>query len=468
MNILHVEDEVEWFERIVRPAFNEIGVKTIFHAISYSVAIEIIQSENIDYIVLDLAIPVDEENPIPDISNGIKLASYIRVNYPGTPLLILTGQQTEEAVEQFVEDQENTIFWNGKAKSIVKVRPKRSLDKVMDLLKEAEGELIAIDSIEIEAKTCNLDELEERVIKLFCKHNGAIAAIIKALDEGLSSSKVLRVNLINDLGKEFHWALAKIDTKENIDIEVSNFNIYVNKLPVGSFPNLLNQYYAGCANKKGVFYQFAAQYNSDYFEHLFNNENITLQILERIRSILDIWNNNKQVKQIQISDIRKKLCSDFKFKSLEATLKDFELNEFERKTLNINSCIQHADLHGKNILVSEELNPIIIDYGDIQEASSVLDIVTLELSPYFHPAASGSTSPSIKLFENWFDEEAHIKLSPFPEVSKFLRGWKNDNCFLTREYIVTVYAYAIRQLTYEETNKSFAIALIKSAISVYN
>jgi CheY-like chemotaxis protein len=137
LNILHVEDEIDWFERIVRPALNEIGAKSVSHAISYSKAIEIINSKNIDYIILDLAIPKDDENPTADISNGLKLASYIRVNYPGTPLLILTGQQTEEAVEQFVEDEEVTIFWNGKARSLVKVRPKRSLDKVIDLLKDA-------------------------------------------------------------------------------------------------------------------------------------------------------------------------------------------------------------------------------------------------------------------------------------------------------------------------------------------
>ena len=467
MNILHVEDEIDWFERIVRPALNGIGAKSVSHAISYSKAIEIINSKNIDYIILDLAIPLDDENPTSDISNGLKLASYIRVNYPGTPLLILTGQQTEEAVEQFVEDEEVTIFWNGKARSLVKVRPKRSLDKVIDLLKEAVEELAAIDSIEIDAIDCELDELEQRVIRLFCKHNEAIAARIYTLD-GLSDAKVLRVNLINGLDKEFHWALAKIDTKVNIDIEDSNFNLYVNKLPVGSFPNLLNQYSAGCANKKGIFYQFAAKYNSDYFEILFNNEDIALQVLERIRAILDTWCNNKQVKQIQISDIRRKLCSDFKFNSLGDTLNDFNLDVFERKISNTNSCIQHGDLHGKNILVSEEYSPIIIDYGDIKEASSVLDIVTLELSPYFHPATSGKVSPPIELFENWFDEDIHLSLSPFPKVSEFLREWKNNNSFMAREYIVTVYAYAVRQLTYEGTNKSFALALIKSATSVYN
>lgn len=467
MNILHVEDEADWFERIVRPALNDIGAKKVFHAISYNSALATIKSQNIDYVILDLAIPIDDETHTPDISNGLNLASYIRVNYPGTPLLILTGQQTEEAVEQFVEDEDVTIFWDGKARSLVKVRPKRSLDKVMDLLQIAIEELVAIDSIEIDARGCNLDLLEERVIKLFCKHNDAIAAKVQSLDDGLSSSKVLRVNLMSDLGQEFHWALAKIDSKKDIDIEDSNFNLYINKLPVGSFPNLLNQYSAGCADKKGVFYQFATKYSSDYFKVLLENEDIAIQVLKRMRIILDTWFKNKQVKQVKVSDIRRLLCSDLKYSNLCSSIEGFNCDEFEFKKLSINSSIQHGDLHGKNILVSEEYTPIVIDYGDIKITTSVLDVVTLELSPYFHPAVAQKFKPSIELFENWFDEDKHLQLSLFPNVSKCLMEWRNNNSFMPREYTVTVYAYAVRQLTYPNTNKKFAHALIKSAISAF-
>jgi hypothetical protein len=468
LNILHVEDDIDWFERVVRPSLNDIGVGKICHADTYKKGIEFLQSEQIDYVVLDLAIPLDDKNQSPEVSYGLKLATYIRINFPGTPVLILTGQRTEEAVEQFVEDQDVTIFWDGKAKSLVKVRPKRRLDKVIDLLADAVVELEAIDAIDIEANGCELDNLDQRVLKLFCKHNGAIAARVKSLDEGLSSAKVLQVNLINEQGQDIVWtALVKVDTKENIDVEDLNFNSFVNKLPVGSYPNILNQYFAGCANKKGIFYRFATEYNSNYFKHLTENEENALCILTKIRQILDTWNKNKQVKQVLISEVRKTLCSDIKFIKLESIKRDLGLDEFERKTINANYCIQHSDLHGQNILVSEELTPILIDYGDIQEASSVLDIVTLELSQYFHPSMKSLELPAIELFENWFDDEENFKLSPFPKVAKFLRAWKTDNSFMTREYIVTVYAYAIRQLTYKNTNKSFAIALIKSAIAAY-
>jgi len=469
LNILQIEDEVDWFTGTCEPLLRDIGANSIHHAENYNDAIICLNERHIDYVVLDLAIPLDNKNPVPDVSNGLNLAAYIRTNYSGTPILILTGQQTEEAVEQFVEDQDITTFWDGKRKSLVKVRPKRRVKEAIALLADAVQELEAIDAIDVQSNSSILDDLDERVIKLFCKENNAIAARVNSLNEGLSSAKVLQVSLINNSGQDIPWtALVKVDTKEKIDLESANFNSYVNKLPVASYPNMLNEYAAGCGNKKGICYRFATSFNSNYFNHLAQNEDSTLIILEKIRPILDVWNNDKQVKQVSIAEIRRLLCSDAKFDELMAVRQDLKLDEFERKVINANFCIQHSDLHGHNILVSDELTPILIDYGDIQEAPSILDIVTLELSQYFHPSMKSLKLPTIELFENWFDDENNLKLSSFPKVSEFLRSWKDDNSFMTREYVVTVYAYAVRQLTYPTTNKLIAIALINSAIAAYH
>ena len=77
MNILQIEDEVKWFEGTVKPLLIEIGAKEIFHAESYDSGIQYLQEHNIDYVVLDLAIPLNSENPVPDVRNGLRLASYL-------------------------------------------------------------------------------------------------------------------------------------------------------------------------------------------------------------------------------------------------------------------------------------------------------------------------------------------------------------------------------------------------------
>ncbi|HDZ35107.1 MAG TPA: response regulator [Pseudoalteromonas sp.] len=468
MNILQIEDEVSWFEGTVKPLLIEIGAKEIFHADSYDSGIQYLQEHNIDYVVLDLAIPLNPENPVPDVRNGLRLASYIRTEYAGTPILILTGQQTEEAVEQFVEDQEPTTFWDGKRKSLVKVRPKRRVNEAISLLSDAVKELAAIDAIEIEEIGCELDYLEKRVIRIFCKENSAIAARVKTLNDGLSTAKVLQVSLFGSSGQELPWtSLVKIDTKQKIDQESNNFKEYVNKLDVASYPNILNEYVAGCADKKGICYRFANHYDSNYFSHLTSNEGNTLTILEKVRGILGTWSNNKTVKQVSVKEIRSIICPEYKFEKLAEIRQRLEIDEFEKKILNANYSIQHADLHGLNILVSEDLNPILIDYGDIKLAPSVLDIVTLELSPYFHPHLSGNKAPKMELFENWFNYENFLSLNQLPKVATFLREWKSADCFMEREYVATVYAYALRQLTHKGTNPDIATKLIEKSIAAY-
>tara|TARA_R110002049_G_scaffold297185_1_gene485995 strand:- start:397 stop:1809 length:1413 start_codon:yes stop_codon:yes gene_type:complete len=469
LNILQIEDEVEWFEETVKPLLLDIGANKIFHEDSYDGAIQSLNTNHIDYVVLDLAIPLNLENPVPDVSNGLRLASYIRKKYAGTPILILTGQQAEEAVEQFVEDQEMETFWDGTRKSLVKVRPKRRVNEAITLLAEAVKELNAIDAIEIQETGCELNCLEKRVIRIFCKENSAIAARVKTLNDGLSSAKVLQVSLIGNQGQDLPWtSLVKIDTKQNIDKESNNFRGYVNKLPIASYPNILNEYVAGCADKKGICYRFATHYEKNYFSYLMTNEKDTLIILERLKEILGIWSNNKEVKQVSVGVIRSLICPEHKFEKLIDIRHRLGLDEFEKKILNANYSIQHADLHGLNILVSEDLRPILIDYGDIKLAPSVLDIVTLELSQYFHPHLKEQRESGLELFENWFNNDNFLLLNQFSEVAKFLREWKTENCFMEREYVATVYAYALRQLTYDEgPHVEIANKLIEMSIAAY-
>lgn len=79
----------------------------------------------------------------------------------------------------------------------------------------------------------------------------------------------------------------------------------------------------------------------------------------------------------------------------------------------------------------------------------------------------GCDKPDLELFENWFDNEEYFKKVEYSRVGKFLRDWKSENSFNEREYVATVYAYAVRQLTYEGTDKEIAAKLIEKAIEVY-
>jgi RIO-like serine/threonine protein kinase len=49
-------------------------------------------------------------------------------------------------------------------------------------------------------------------------------------------------------------------------------------------------------------------------------------------------------------------------------------------TVFLKPCIQHCDLHGFNVLVDSDRSAVLIDYGEVTDATAALDPVTIELS----------------------------------------------------------------------------------------
>ncbi|WP_426880173.1 response regulator [Serratia bockelmannii] len=474
MNVLHLEDNLKWFEEVVKPELMKIPAMNIFHANNKSEAINCLASNSIDYALLDLSVPLDDTTEITNIQHGLSVAWHIRNEYPGIPIMILTGESTEEAAEKFEEENTFTTYWDGQERSLVKLRNKRRVSEVIEDLSSISSSLEMLDAIELDydPKNLSLTHSEKRVIRLFCLKNKATAAKINALNDGLSSAKVLNVILINHSSKSMFSALVKIDDNKKAEIERVNFQEHVTKLSVGSFPTYINEFYAGCSKKKGVFFQFAQGFKKDYFDLYLEDDKQSLDIAKSVKNIFTNWINVKNGKQVTIGGVRRIFCSDEKFNKYkikeELSSLNIDIDAFESKSLNSNFCMQHADLHGMNILISETNTPLIIDYGDIKSCPSTFDPITLELSPYFHPKMEGLVQHDMNLAEHWFDDKSLSHFSKNPETAVFLREWARSNAFLQKDYVVGVYSYIIKQFTYSDTNKDFARALIKAAIREFN
>lgn len=468
MKVLHVEDDKNWFERTILPELIEICTE-VDYASNFESAKLLLDQNFYEYIILDQSIPLNSEQSVADISFGISLADYIRKKSPGTPILFLTGQSDEDAIEKYVEDQEQVVFWDGEYRGLVKSRSKRRLVKVFDLITSAKKCFDEVEAIELElVNGLELSYLQKRVIRLFAKQKKAFGAEVTAMGGGYSSSKVLKITLIDEQGNQCLYALAKIDKHQKVDLDFKNFDQYISKLPVGCFPSVLGKYFAGCGDIKGVFYQFANNFRQDYFELLRIDHDSTVLVLNKVLDILQSWENTRQVMTCSIKDIRQKIFPDSKFESINSYYSLEDLEGFENTAVRAKFSIQHSDLHGKNILISENLTPILIDYGDISFAPSVLDIVTLELSPFFHKDMASQYEVQLTYFENWFNDELYIKNSPFPKIAHYLREAKKARTILNRDYAATVYAFALRQLSYEDTNHDIAQKLIQTSITKFS
>jgi len=176
-----------------------------------------------------------------------------------------------------------------------------------------------------------------------------------------------------------------------------------------------------------------------------------------------MWHKARTQREIKIKHIRRLFCSDDKFNDALKYLHGIDLGIFENKSVNVNWSIQHGDLHGRNVLVSDDNQPVIIDYGGIDELPCSTDPITLELSPYFHPYFDNKYPIAEGLVKHWYDDGYYERVVS-PNVMRILRDWSDENAYLDREKLAVIYSYCVRQLTYPDTNKDMACDLIKVTI----
>jgi hypothetical protein len=116
------------------------------------------------------------------------------------------------------------------------------------------------------------------------------------------------------------------------------------------------------------------------------------------------------------------------------------------------------------VVFAESDQPMLIDFGDAGASFSAIDPVTLELSTVFH-------SQHATLPREWPTEEAMMQwplLDRFTDGCTFApfivtcREWALADAGSQEEVVAVAYAYAMRQLRYDDTDKVLARALIRA------
>jgi hypothetical protein len=109
----------------------------------------------------------------------------------------------------------------------------------------------------------------------------------------------------------------------------------------------------------------------------------------------------------------------------------------------------------------------LIDFGDAGHPFASVDPVTLELSTIFHLQAARLPPgwPSEALLGQWGTLDAYAADCAFPDFIRACCQWALAVAGSPQEVSAVAYAYALRQLKYDDTNKAFARALIRDCIA---
>lgn len=466
--ILLIEDEIE-ISSFIKDNLKKVNERIDVIIVNNKMdAIEYLKNNDIffDMISLDLQIPSNEGLLDKCPENGLHVLAEAKRYASGTPLVMLTGTSTIKMLNDFLRHVTNLKIWQDDAiYPTVSHYEKSDLDMYLDFLKQVYHSVLNLFNIEVNFKGDDSLIIEhDRLIRIFVKKVHGFKVEVKKIGGGLSSATVYSLWIYDVGGNLIHQTIAKCGQNKEIDEDSSNYDKFINRLDNRVTPRKLHYLKFGAKFQSGVFYSLATQYPYSYFESSKNNFN-NVVIRKSIEDLTTNWQQSGYIEYTNIKSIRNQLVSD---ETITKLIKEFDLgwiSEFEEIPIQINKGICHCDLHGENILINMVDNcATLIDYGDIKELSLTIDPLTLECSFLFHPNGIKDNWSTIEDdIKNWNNVEKYVENSPIKEEILFCREWLNKLKYGNREVGATLYAYALRQLKYPETNKTIALELITVA-----
>lgn len=468
MRILLIEDE----EAVVK----EIGgllksrcAAEVRVARSRDGALEIIEgAEDYDLIVCDLRIPTRDGGLDVAEDHGFRVHDAARERHPGTPCIFFSGYANLENVGQRLAGGSTVdIFGTGELWPLVDVRSKDSQPEFIDRSADLAAGLRELDSLEIEiAGGHSLSAYEARPMRVYATRLNGSRVVMSPLG-GLSGAKVFRVEVFDSSQSSVGLVVAKVALASTVLDEIDRFRQHVAPtIGIGGFAPLADEVLAGAGRFGAAFYSLAAGWDRDLFELVTNDPASAAVAVNRLREILTVWRRSESRSVVTIEELRSARVSNDQLAPFASDLDGIRWRDVEAFSVEMNMSVQHGDLHGRNLLVDSEGRPLIIDYGDVGLGPSVLDPVTLELSLLLHDEHPDLGDwPTSKHASSWFDLERYTADSPILDLVRVCREWATASSSRI-ELAAMVYAHAMRQLKYPDTDKEMAITIAGAAAEV--
>lgn len=471
MHVLLIEDEVDFIEEL-KKILDEIPYKINSKtARNLKSAESLIQKHFFDLVVLDLNIPTCKGALDASPIHGLAIFENCRANFPGTPIFVLTGSFAEGFIPQLLKHQQRVDIWGaGNKVGMVDFLKKHQLDEFQPKLTGLAEQISGLnESVELNRNNIDLTLQEDRQIRIFCRRFDAKHCVVSRISGGMSCAKVFKIELKDKWGVNRLNAVAKLGPHKLIRNEGENFEKYISLLEPSATPRILAMQEYGAGNCAGIFFQLESNYELSLFDMALNQKKHVSNLINCTYEFTKPWSSGVPHTLRKIRKIRRRVLNDDLFQDL---CRKHQLNwvgELEKVKIQVNWACIHGDLHGKNVLVSEQNTVVLIDYGDVGGGPVSLDPISLELSILFHPSQGDLGAwPSKKQAKMWGVIEEYSKGCPAIEYIKACRAWANKVAAGKREITASAYSYLIRQLKYDDTNVELTMALLEGVKSFYD
>ena len=468
MRVLLVEDELAVARQLqeILEAECQADVEV---ARSRDSALRVLErGEDLDLIVCDLKIPTQDASLDVAEDHGLRVYDAARDMHPGTFCRFFSGYARLENVgDRLASGPSIEVFGPGQTWAIVDSFPKSKQPEFIDWVKELGQALGRLDHIEIDQSALSfMSDYEVRTLRIYASRLAG-SQIRASLLGGLSSSKVLKVEILDERSTHVGAVVAKVDKIPLVKEDYDRYSRFVAPvMSVGTFAPLASTVLHGCGQTGAAFYSLASNGYSDLFSLAAFDDNTARLAIKQLQDSHQQWRGAEVSESKSVATLRTANISDDEFHPWIDELGADRVASVEAPIMSVHYSIQHGDLHGHNVLVDAEGRPVTIDYGTVGQHPVALDPVTLELSFLFHfegPDLGGW--PTIEQASCWFDLTQFAEGSPLDGVIGVCRRWALS--VATRQQLAAVvYAHATRQLKYDDTSKPLALAIARAAMAV--
>jgi CheY-like chemotaxis protein len=461
VHVLVVEDDNDFYEDVAAVLGDYGQNVSVTRVSTRDAALAALNDAFFDLVVLDLRIPPTAESLDTDPLHGRAVFGAIRTTAPGTPVVVLTGSPAEEFIPDMLRQAQSVDIWStGEKAGTVDFLRKVDFERFPASIAPVIDAVMSLSGVELSVTGMNLSIEEDRLLRIFARKFGGVRCAASLISGGLSDARVMRAVVTDARGARVHDAVAKLGALVAVRDESARFDTFIGRLEPHVTPRRIATMEYGAKASGGVFYGLAQGFEFSAFDVAFDSSADPAATLAGVEGGLARWLDGVPETRRSISAIRQRVLSD---QDAATVAKNFDLEwlaGFEQQQIQVRWAATHGDLHGANVLVARDGSSVLIDYGDVGEGPASLDPVTMELSLLFHPQRRETGWPTASQAENWGDLAVYAKGCPYPDFLTGCRTWARRVAAGQREVAVSAYAYLLRQLKYEDTDKMLALSLL--------
>jgi CheY-like chemotaxis protein len=468
VHVLIVEDraaQAAWLEKtcVETLAPSDLLVEVAGNA---GAALELLEWQHFDLAICDLAIPANAVSLSPDRQHGLGVVRVIREKYGGLPLIIVSEHSDDPALMRTLIREAGTADPYGANAdfSMLVCFPNEELPECKRELAEALSRSAGVAQLPVTgADAARLTTSEVRAIQVFARSCGGSEAHVAGMAGGMSGATTLRLTVLGAEGQETALVAAKLGPRERVFAESNAHRQLSIMLPVGLGVPLSSTVDAGAGSQGGAFYALAVDYKRDLFECLEHAPADAAAVVRSLREQLaPVYEKATQLERTMLQ-LRRDIVRSADAR--DAGPLESAIRALDGRNIVTTNCLQHGDMHGKNVLVNSACRPMLIDYADVRRTTGCLDPVTLELSAVFHPAAQAARLdwPTEAQSAAWSDLDNYLENCPFQDYVRACREWTTTVAATPEEVDAVVLSYCLRQLHFPRCPKPIAAALIETA-----